>query len=153
MTEDELRHHLAAGVSIIVGTTAVSGEPHASRGYGMVPLGGRRFQVFLAATDAAAAANARTTGRIAVTTGDQRTYQSVQLKGAVETVAEAAAHEAAAAAAHMELFCDRVTLEDNLRREMLLAALPASYVTCTFTAEALFDQTPGPRAGGALEVP
>lgn len=153
MIDDDLRAHLAAGVSLIAGTVSPSGRPHASRCYGVLPLADDRFLAFLDATDEVAVANVRATGRLAVTTGDQRTFRSVQCKGRVEAVADATPDETAAALAHMARFWDRVMLEDNLSRSALDRGTPTAYVTCTVRVYALFDQTPGPLAGGAIGAP
>ncbi len=153
MIDDAVRDHLEAGVAIIVGTASPNGRPHASRGYGAVAIDDRHLRVFLDASDAAAIENARTTRRVAVTTGDNHTFQSLQCKGTVESVAEATPDDHAAALAHMERFWDRVTFEDNVSRDVLARFTPVAYVTCTMHVEAMFDQTPGPRAGGVLEAP
>lgn len=145
-----LRDHLAQGVSIIVGTSSASGRPHATRGYGAVAVDDFRLLLFISAADVVTIENALSTGRIAMTTGDQRTYQSVQCKGSVESIADAAPDEHAAALKHMERFWDRVNFEDNISLESLKRMTPTAYAACVMRVETMFDQAPGPSAGGAL---
>jgi hypothetical protein len=153
MIDDDLTQHLAAGVSLVAGSVSPTGAPHASRCYGARPLAADRLMVFLDANDTTAVDNVRATGRLAVTTGDQWTFRSVQLKGRIESMADATDDERAEAVAHMERFWARVSLADNLPRNAVDRGTPTSYVACTVRVDAMFDQTPGPRAGGAIGGP
>lgn len=150
MIDEEITEHLAAGVSLIAGTVSPAGMPHASRCYGARPLATDRLVVYLDAKDTRAVGNVRATGRIAVTTGDQWTFRSIQMKGTVESAEDATDAERSEAIAHMERFWSRVSLADNLPRRALDRGTPTSYVTCTVRVHAMFDQTPGPGAGGAI---
>lgn len=148
--DDDLRQHLADGVVMIVGSTSPSGVPCASRGFGATPFGDDTLEVYLDIEDTTAAENLATTGRIAVTTGHQRTFRSIQFKGSASAPMPASALQREAAIGHLRRFWDRIQVDDNLAREAVEQGTPRGFLVCVMTIEMAFDQTPGPRAGEAI---
>ena len=137
--------------SLIVGTVDADGLPDATRGWGVLVLdGGAQIRLLLAANAAVTLRNLRSTGRIALTATNFRTFDSVQVKGVVLAVEEATDADRA----RFEKFCaDCVrTLHtiDDTPEALIWRFMPSGVVACIMTADELFDQTPGPGAGKCL---
>ena len=137
--------------SLIVGTVDADGLPDATRGWGVLVLdGGAQIRLLLAANAAITLRNLRTTGRIALTATNFRTFDSVQVKGVALAVEEATDADRA----RFEKFCaDCVrTLHeiDDTPEALIWRFMPSGVVACIMTADELFDQTPGPGAGKCL---
>jgi hypothetical protein len=147
MIDDALRAHLEAGISVIVGTVSASGAPLASRGFGVVPAGDDVVRVFLDAREEALLDNIRATSRVAVTTGDVYTFQSVQLKGSVESLDTATADDHAAATTLTGRLNEKLARLQDVPIQAFDRMLPSEFATCTARIYAMFDQTPGPTAG------
>ena len=79
-----------------------------------------------------------------------RTLHSRQLKGRAEAIGPATGADRARAARYCAAFFADIEATDGQPRELLDQIVPAAYVACTVTVEALFDQTPGPGAGAAV---
>ena len=137
--------------SLIVGTVDADGLPDATRGWGVLVLdGGAQIRLLLAANAAVTLRNLRSTGRIALTATNFRTFDSVQVKGIALAVEEATDADRA----RFEKFCaDCVrTLHeiDDTPEALIGRFMPSGVVACIMTADELFDQTPGPGAGKCL---
>jgi hypothetical protein len=150
MIDDVLREHLGSGVSVIVGTVSSDGAPYASKGFGVVAVGDDVVRVFLDAREHALLDNIRATSRLSVTTGDVYTFQSVQLKGRVESLDAATGEEHATALTLMGRFNERIARLQDLPVEAFDRQLPPEFVTCTTRIHGVFDQSPGPMAGTPL---
>ncbi len=81
-----------------------------------------------------------------------RTLHSRQLKGRVEAIEPATGADRARAARYCDAFFADIEATDGEPRELLDQIVPAAYVACTVTVDALYDQTPGPGAGAAVEA-
>lgn len=142
---------LQSGVSLIVGTRDSNLVPESARALGArVETGGRDVTVFLpVATCAQSIANLAANGRIAVTFVRIGDHYAVQAKGRVVEVRAATGDE------HELIDRYRGELIQALgfvgmppRQTARFAHWPAHAVR--FVVEALYEQTPGPGAGGAL---
>lgn len=159
----ELMDLADSGPVVIVGSADASRVPELSRAWG-VQLIAESDDVVLCVPSASARrvlANLESTGRIAVTITNPRTYRSFQLKGRVIAITLASASDRERVAAHQEAFVESVAAiglpRESTRRffsgepdddddEDAAAGLMAVRVH----VEALFDQTPGPAAGARL---
>lgn len=151
MVSDELLAFLQSGVSVLAGTRDPGLRPRATRGVGFVVRPDRRgLRVYLpAATAGEAIANLRACPRIAVTFNRPIDHRTVQIKGDVLAVAEAAPEERAITEAYRAAFVaalEPVGMAPPLVRR--LACWPAWAVDVEITH--LFKQTPGPDAGDPL---
>lgn len=158
LLETEMEAFLHSGCALIVGLVRADGSPHATRGWGLTVLDGHtqgdgaaRLRLLLDAGDTAALRQLATSCAIAITAADVRTLRSVQLKGrslALEPVTDADRER-------YEDYADRffADIEDSDRtpRRLLDRMRPIDVVPCIVEATELFDQTPGPSAGGRLD--
>jgi hypothetical protein len=148
LSEESIARQIAPGRSILVGTVDPAGRPACCRGVGLSLAEDRQgVTVYLpVATGAETVANLATNGRIAVVSSEPISHETLQLKGRIEAVRIAAAEEEAFVRECLERFADaldQVGLPRAVTRT--LACWPAFAVD--FAVEAVFDQTPGPRAG------
>jgi hypothetical protein len=148
--DEALRAHFESGVSVIVGTVSTAGAPLASEGFGVVPVGDDLVQVFLDASEGPLLDNIRGTGRVAVTTADVYTFQSVQLKGRVESLDPSTVDEYGAAVTLTGRFNEKIARLQDLPSAAFDRQTPAELVTCTARIHGVFDQSPGPKAGTPL---
>jgi len=114
----------------------------------------RRLTVFLCPDQAAHVLDClRDNGAIAVAVTRPSTHQTLQFKGRVVEIAPMSAADRAALAAYLESFVDEIGLL-GYRAEFARAVVPHAddCLAVTFEPTALFDQTPGPKAGEALGV-
>lgn len=145
---------LGAGTSVSVASVAAGGRPVVGRGLGWrVEEDGRTVTVVLddavneGLVDALAA-----TGRVAIVLTQPTTHRSIQLKGHDARVAPAPPDAAALVDRHIAAFARELAAigyGDAFTRA-LCAHNPADLVAVSFTPDAGFDQTPGPRAGEPL---
>lgn len=153
MLSAELVAFLEGGCSLIVGTVGTDGRPHAGRAWGIEVLDAEsgRLRLLLDAADGTTLANLGGEGaRLACTGADVRTLHSRQVKGRSEGTEPATGADRARAARYCDAFFADIEATDGEPRELLDQIVPAAYVACTVTAEAIFDQTPGPGAGACV---
>ena len=153
MLSAELAAFFEGDCSLIVGTVGPDGAPHAGRAWGIEVLDADtgRLRLLLDAADGTTLANlAGAAPAIACTGADVRTLHSRQLKGRAEAIEAATGGDRARAARYCDAFSADIDATDGHPRELLDQIVPASYVACTVTVEALYDQTPGPGAGAAV---
>jgi Pyridoxamine 5'-phosphate oxidase len=140
-----------SGLSVLVGTRDEELRPDAVRGVGIrVWPGSCRLTVFLAAaTSARAVANARANGRIAVTLSHPPTHRTVQVKGTVMEVREAAADDRPLIEKYVGAFADILTIV-GMPPQLTgrLNRWPAFAVDVDIAE--VFAQTPGPGAGNRM---
>lgn len=139
----------ADGRALIVGGVHEAGSPHATRGWGFRVDAGLPV-VVLDADDTDGAACLTPGRHIAVSAADVRTFQSVQFKGVVVSVADATDADHAAVEHYLRAFYDAVVEVDGVRRELVERVTPSRYSACRFEPRDLYDQTPGPGAGAAV---
>ena len=147
MLDAELAAFLRSGVAVIVATRDAALRPSISRGWGpLVVADGARLVLCV---EADRRGDLEATGELAATFSRPTTYRSVQIKGAVKVVAEPSAADRERVAEHHAAFTaetGQIGLTPAQTRRLLFDEL----VTVTVMATAVFDQTPGPRAGTRL---
>ena len=151
MIAAELQQFLESGVSVLVGTRDRLLVPEAARGFGLrVEAEGRELAVFLPAVWAARTlANLRDNGRIAVAAARPQDHRSVQVKGLAVEIRDGDAEDRAAIARYRErMVTDFAAFGYPPRVLHRITAWPCHVVR--LRVEALFEQTPGPRAGAPL---
>ena len=151
LSDDVILRHLEPGRSILVGTVDPAGWPAACRGVALVVDADHEgFTVYVpVATSAETVANLASNGRIAVVASEPVSHSSVQLKGRIRAVRVAREDEEARVRLSIERFADtldEVGLPRGVTRTM--TCWPAFAIEAR--VEAVFDQTPGPRAGALV---
>jgi len=147
----ELQQFLESGVSVLAGTRDRILVPEAIRGFGLrVEAQGRELAVFVPRVwGARTLANLRDNGRIAVAAARPADHRSVQVKGALVEVRDGDATDRAAIERYRELLVrDFGAIGYPPRVLHRLNVWPCDVVR--LRVEALFEQTPGPRAGEPL---
>lgn len=151
MIGSQLQQFLESGVSVLVGTRDRLLVPEAIRAFGLrVAADGRELEVFVPGVWAARTlANLRHNGRVAVAAARPADHRSVQVKGAVVAIRDGDAADAAEIERYRELLVlDFAAIGYPPRILHRLNARPCHVVR--LRVEALFEQTPGPRAGVPL---
>ncbi|CAO3430935.1 hypothetical protein [Azospirillum endophyticum] len=142
---------LDRSLSVNVATSDRAGRPLVARAVAArTEDGGERLSVLIdGRANAALVAAVAETGRLAVVFSEPSTHRSLQIKGEGAAVAVPTAEEAALAGLYIDGFVAELTgigfTESFLRAVM--AFDPADLVTLHLRPSAVFDQTPGPRAG------
>jgi hypothetical protein len=140
--------------SLIVGTVDGEGFPEATRGWDVQLLaGGGRLRVVVSDDSGGTVRNLRgASARIAITATQVMTLESVQVKGRVVEVSSPSDDDLS----RVERFCDRffaaVAAADGVPIAHLRRMTPRRFATLVMTADEVFDQTPGPRAGTRLDA-
>jgi pyridoxamine 5'-phosphate oxidase-like protein len=147
----ELAAFLRLGVAIVLATRDDELRPEVTRGWG--PLAGEDgTDVSLcvaAAPGSATLANLKANGAIAATFSLPTSYRSVQVKGEALELGEPALEQVARVEEHVAAFVEQVE-QVGIPREMARRFVDPELVAVRFAVRELFDQTPGPRAGGLL---
>ena len=86
-----------------------------------------------------------------MTGADVRTLHSRQLKGEVTAVEPARGEDRARSGRYQDAFFTDIEETDGQPRVLLEQIVPAAYLVATIEVEAVFDQTPGPRAGAVVD--
>ena len=151
--DEAVLRQLGPGTSILVGTVDPSGWPSCCRGVAVVVAPDREgMTVYVpVATAAQTIANIASNGRVAVVSSEPVSHSTVQLKGRARGVRVAGEEEAEAVQAHFDRFMDvldSIGLPRGISRTM--SRWPAFAVD--LAVEAIFEQTPGPRAGALVKA-
>jgi len=146
---------LEGDISLMLASRDAAGWPALGRALACaVSDNGRRLTVYLAAgPNAALLAAVAATGLAALVVNKPSTHRSIQLKGRDAAVAPAGEGAAPVVARHVAGFIRDVGLigfGESISRT-LLAHDPGDLAAVTFSPEAAFDQTPGPRAGDPVQ--
>jgi hypothetical protein len=152
LSDPSIARYLGNGMSILVGTVDAAGWPATCRAAALVGHeDGQGVTVYLpVATGAQTIANIATSGRVAIVSSCPADHGTVQLKGRSRGVRVAGEDEAGIVRAQLERFADvldQVGVPRRLARSF--ACWPAFAVDVA--VEAVFDQTPGPRAGALVK--
>lgn len=151
MIGSELQAFLESGVSVLVGTRDRLLVPEGARGFGVRVLpGGAELEVFVPdAWGERTLANLADNGRIAVSVAQPEDHRSVQVKGAMIAIRPGSEAERAAIDRYREALIAKFSVigyPPSLFHR--LNVWPCHVVR--LRVEALFEQTPGPRAGVPL---
>jgi hypothetical protein len=143
---------LESGCGLIVATTGVDGAPRAARGWGVdiLDVDAGTLQVLIGSTDEVTLANLVERGHIGVTGSNVLTLESAQVKGRVVSIEPVTTDDRERAARHCDEFFAAVAVVDDIPRHLMERLVPRDFVSCVVLADAVFDQTPGPRAGDLL---
>ncbi|MBX3229701.1 MAG: pyridoxamine 5'-phosphate oxidase family protein [Labilithrix sp.] len=144
----ELGDLFESGVSILVGTRDAALVPEAMRGCGAVVHADRQHVTVFVPTIVAerTLANIRDNGQVAVCFSRQIDHRTMQIKGRVREVREAAAEERDVVMRYHGALTDGLAMI-GMQRSTLKPwnAWPATAVEVE--VEKIFSQTPGPNAG------
>jgi hypothetical protein len=138
------------GASILAAVTLPDGTPRATRAWSCEVVDASRCRLRIVFSDNSAAivdALRSGTGRVAVTSADVATLESVQVKGPVVTVEPTTPHDDALVAHHGELLVEVIHRTDGMPVDVLRRFLPTTTIAVEIEVEEVFDQTPGPTAG------
>jgi hypothetical protein len=154
LVSPELAALLESGLSLVVGTSDAELRPDCSFAAGLrVHPGGDRVTLFLGVEPAAGAiANLRANGAVAITGSRPADYRTFQLKGRAVRVEPVPEGERAVLLACREALAaqlERVGWARSHTRR--LSVWPC--VAVEVALDAVFEQTPGPRAGSPLGGP
>ena len=154
MLSAETKEFLESGCALIIATVSSSGEPFASRGWGIDVLDGDgRIRLLLEEADSRVLENLLDTGRIAITAAHVPTLHSMQLKGRYVRSEPADDRDRRKAARYCDAFFTDIENTDGTPRRLLQRLMPEGYVACEVTIDDFFDQTPGPGAGASIANP
>jgi hypothetical protein len=150
-TEDFLQ----AGSALIVATVSSTGEPIATRGWGLDVIDAEegRVRLLVSSADAPALANLEDSGRISITATDVPTLHSMQLKGRLLGGVAATDTDRARADRYCDAFYRDVERSDGTPRRLLQRIRPEDFVVFEVVVDEFYDQTPGPGAGASLATP
>ncbi len=141
-----------AGAGFVVGLVAPDGAPYATRAWSADVLDEAMGRVrFLVSADDTDVFEALEGSSACLTGADVRTFRSVQWKGLVATVEPPTADDLALAEAHTARFFDAVHRTDGTPLELLDRIRPLEMMAVEMVVDEVYDQTPGPGAGAALD--
>ncbi len=154
MFEAELTAMIDAGAGLIVGTVDDGGEPRATRAWGAAadPASPGVLRVAVTADDDVTVRNLAPGALVAVTGADVRTLRSVQVKGRILATAAPTEGDLRMVDEQTERFLVGIHETDGNPIELLRRMLPRRIVMIEVDVSGVYDQTPGPDAGTALEA-
>lgn len=152
MENPTLRRCVETGLSILVGSVGSDGVPSCCRGIAMTSDDDlASITVFVpVATSQSIISDVSATHRIAVYASHPVDHCSVQFKGTTTNVRLARASEAPLLRSRLDEFADILELIGLPRRMTTAMANWPAYAIEVSVAE-IFDQTPGPHAGIAIQ--
>jgi hypothetical protein len=151
--DEEITAFLESGCSLIVGTVAADGEPHAGRAWGLSVTHAEdqpSLRVLLDVDDVTTVEHAAAGGAIAITATSVRTLRSVQLKGRTLGLEVATHDDGERAQRYIDEFFTDIRETDGTDIDVIGRLVPAGYVACTVEVHDRFNQTPGPGAGAPI---
>jgi hypothetical protein len=145
---------LEGGPAFIVGTVSADGAPTATNAWGLTVLSAETGECRLLLDRHAerALANLDATRAIALTGADVPTLFSVQLKGECIRIEPATDADRARSDDYVDAFFGDVMRTDGRDIASLNRLRPNELVASIVRFCEIFDQTPGPSAGSALEA-
>lgn len=155
MLDDDLIAFLESGCSTVVGVVTPSGEPFATRGWGIAVLDAEPATLRVLLGAGALASIGRRVGDVepfalALTGADVRTLRSVQVKGTAHGLEAVTPADEARSRRYFDAFVEDIIVTDAIPRSLMERLVPADLVACTVEVAEIYDQTPGPGAGAVL---
>lgn len=139
------------GVAVVVATRDADMRPRLGRGWGAEVLAGDALRLCVDAPEGSPLRAALAARReIAVTFAQPSTYRSVQVKGMVTATAEPTAEQFASVDRHETSFAADAALVGVPVRMVARMLDRTSLLSVTLTVEAVYNQTPGAKAGDRL---
>ena len=141
---------LETGVAIMIATRDAQLRTHVTRGWGGY-LDTETGQLVLGLTDypgSGVVADLKANGRIAINLARPSNYQSMQVKGIVDSICGCDTGELARIEAHLARFVEEAVLVGTPR---IIARMAGSeFVQVRVTVDRSYEETPGPGAGAEL---
>lgn len=149
----DLMATIAAGSALVVGTVSAEGEPRAHRAWAtsVVDADANRIRFVMSGDDPDLLEHLES-GAVSLTGADVTTYRSAQLKGRPVLVEPPTAADLELAGEHSEAFFEAIHRTDGNPLDLLRRMLPQRMLSVEMIVEETFDQTPGPKAGSALQA-
>jgi hypothetical protein len=151
LSDPVVKRHFGEGTTILVGTADAGGMPACCRAVGLLSQAKDAVTVYLpVATAAQTVANLATNSRIAIASSFQVDHCTIQIKGKSRAVRLARDGERPSVETWLQRFTQSVTsLGLPCGAALALTHWPAFAVEVDI--EAVYDQTPGPRAGALVK--
>lgn len=152
MITAKLRSIVKEGLSVAVGTVDAEGFPACCRAFALTSTDDfETVTVFLpVATSQVTVANVATTRRVAITCSEPLTHNSLQIKGLMREVRLATAAEEPTVQRHLDGFAG-ILAELGLPEHITRSVNHWPAFAIEVSVEEVFDQTPGPKAGAAIQ--
>ena len=140
-----------SGWAMIIGTVDSAGQPWAGRAWSVRYEGKGVMRVAIDGQDPAVGDCLADGAYVAVTAADVETLDSIQLKGRSIGVEPAKRADLAGVGRNVERLLGAIEDTDGLSRKIVSRFVPGEYAICRVRCSAVFDQSPGPSAGAALQ--
>lgn len=152
MNAQELLDFTSGGVTILVGTVDASGNPFGCRGVALLANESlTQLDLFLPAVSAQQAiANIATTRRVAVAASRPFDHATVQFKGWSQSVRVAGEDDRRLIESRLAAYAQTLA-EIGIPKAVTARVQYWPAFAVQMSIEAIYDQTPGPRAGAPLE--
>ena len=145
---------IESGVSIIAASHDTQNRPVLGHAAGCRAGPDGRLTIFLSRAKYPLLLDAiRRSGSVAVSFNEPSTNKSIQVKGTAAELVAIESGDAERIAAYLDLFAadlERINVRGDLGRAVLTCA-PGDLGAIAFVPTVAFTQTPGPRAGSALD--
>ena len=144
---------LEGKAAMIVGVVGADGAPVATRAWALAVLDAAdgRVRLVLDAADAAPFAHLAGGGMLALTAADVPTLDSRQIKGLVDGFEPATPEDLERVDGHSHKVFTDISIIDQIPYDLIARIKPRSFIACEMTVTEIFDQTPGPGAGAAID--
>jgi hypothetical protein len=152
MFDDDTTHFFESGCALIVAVVTDDGAPHATRGWGLDIVGDGRVRVLVDADEPVTLAGLADGRPVAITGSSVRTLRSLQLKGRAERLTQGTDADAARKARFCDAFWSDVEEIHGTPRYLLDRMTPPDVASVEVVVEQVFNQTPGPSAGCAVDT-
>jgi adenylate cyclase len=144
---------LEGKATMIVGIVGADGAPVATRAWALEVLdpAAGRVRIALDAADAEPFAHLAGGGMLALTSADVPTLDSRQVKGRVDRFEPVTDHDLERVDIHAHRVFTDISIVDRIPYDLIARIKPRSFVACELTVDEIYDQTPGPGAGAAID--
>jgi hypothetical protein len=138
--------------ALIVAAAGPDGAPYAGRAWGLAYPEPDRLvlRVILDAEDVPFLLARPGPNVLALTATHVRTLESVQFKGLLMPGGPITADDLEVVEAYCQAYFDAVMEVDDLPRALMERLVPEAFAAFLLEVQDIFDQTPGPAAGGAV---
>jgi hypothetical protein len=140
--------------AFIVGAAGPDGAPYAGRAWGLAQPEPDRpvLRVILDADDVPFLVGRPDRNVLALTVTHVRTLESVQFKGLATPGGPITEDDLQLVEAYCQAYFDAVMEVDELPRALMERLVPHAFAAVLLEVHDIFDQTPGPAAGGAVRT-
>ncbi len=145
---EALRELLEGPCGLIIGAVGADGLPHAGYAWGLRVLDAGTSIRVIAESGPAFNVGAA----MAVTGSDVGTYRTIQIKGVIRSAEAATPEDLYLAKVHIEQFVSEVVTVEQSPREAVESFPSIEFDVYVVDIEEVFDQSPGPNAGTAVDA-